>query len=425
MIQAHAPRHDARRRPGIHPLTFLLLGLASAATSPGATEADALSGGPPTGFPGTSSVGGQLHSDHKQENRFLDPDSRPWRGIAGLSLSADYNALWQGSTDGLGSTSAGGGVFRVYGNYRPFGEAGEDGFDLTFKFENRHKLLNATVPQDLGANLGTSSLTGITWSDAGTLMSNFYIRGQWFDNRLAVLAGWLDVTDYVDVYGLENPWTDFMNSLFGNSPTIAAPGQGFGMAVRWSFTPNYYLIAGLADAQGDPTEPVDSVSNFFTDGRYFKHLEFGWISSWKERSRDNIHLTLWQSDGTGKPGDSDGWGAAVSVNRILDEHWLPFIRVGWSDGGAGAPQKLSAAAGLGRYFRGEKDLAALAVHYGRPSDRARNLDHLAEWTIEMLYRHQLSNGLTISPDIQLLFRPVSNPTNDFIAVFGLRTRLVF
>ena len=52
------------------------------------------------------------------------------------------------------------------------------------------------------------------------------------DNRLAFVGGIVDVTDYLDVYGLVNPWTDFNNYAFTTNPTIPAPDQGWTTSTR-------------------------------------------------------------------------------------------------------------------------------------------------------------------------------------------------
>ena len=59
----------------------------------------------------------------------------------------------------------------------------------------------------------------------------------------------------MDVYGLANEWTDFSNLAFSTDPTIPAPDQGLGAAALVRITPNYYLLGGLADANGDPSDP--------------------------------------------------------------------------------------------------------------------------------------------------------------------------
>ena len=94
--------------------------------------------------------------------------------------------------------------------------------------ENRHRLGTDIAPTALGGEIGYAGLTAITFSDIGGALTNLYWSQRLMDNRLAFAIGVVDVTDYVDTYGLVNPWTDFSNLAFSNGPTIAAPSQGLG-----------------------------------------------------------------------------------------------------------------------------------------------------------------------------------------------------
>ena len=144
-------------------------------------------------------MGGQFQSDAQVQAPVLSlsPIERyhEWRGHmrtnlqenAGLTLGSDYNALVQGATESLGEDWAGGGVFRVYGQWQWPGEPWKNPSSLSFKFENRHRYTEI-APQQLGAQLGYSSLTAITWSDAGWLLSNFYWHQQLLNNRLSFVA---------------------------------------------------------------------------------------------------------------------------------------------------------------------------------------------------------------------------------------------
>jgi carbohydrate-selective porin OprB len=62
------------------------------------------------------------------------------------------------------------------------------------------------------------------------------------------------------------------------------------------------------------------------------------------------------------------------------------------------------------------------VNQGQPNENsfAPNLDD--QYVIETYYRNQLTQQLTIKPDIQLLIDPEQNPNFDRLWVFGLRAR---
>jgi porin len=387
-------------------------------------------------FGGAASVNAQVQADHRAwrtQYRFegFSRHLQPYYDFKArikkehsLAFGADYNALYQGANQSLGEDRAAGGVVRLYGNWTLIGQGTPDTGSLVFKVENRHRLGTDIAPQELAGEIGYAGLTAITFSDAGLLLTNLYWHQTIKQGRAAFIAGIVDVTDYVDVYALINPWTDFINLAFNTDPTIPAPDQGLGAAVRMDFLNNYYLVAGLADANGDPGNPGDSFDSFFNDHEYFKHVELGWFSSWQNRSTDNIHLTAWQVDEREMVQVDDGWGLAFSFSQKIGQRWLPFIRAGYSDGG-GAPLDRSVSAGLG-YFRQERsDVLGIGINWGRPAEEIYGAGLDDQYTTEVFYRLQAFPHLTITPDLQLLVNPVLNPEEDRIWVAGLRMRLSF
>jgi porin len=247
---------------------------------------------------------------------------------------------------------------------------------------------------------------------------------QLLDNRLAFIGGIVDVTDYIDVYGLVNPRTDFNNYAFTTNPTIPAPDQGLGAAVRVMPTENIYIVAGIADANGDPTDPEDSINSFFSENEFFTHVEIGWANSWERRFSDNIHLTIWHADERKQAQMPNGWGAAFSFSRLFADKWEPFVRAGYAREG-GALWEKSISVGLGYHTRKESDVLGIGINWSRPSSETLGPGLDDQYTAEIFYRFQLLKILTITPDVQVVFNPALNPDKNVIAVFGLRARISF
>lgn len=413
---------------------------AQATPAPGApadSEAVRTATKPITHFGGPTTVGAQLKHDGRRKGPLiplegLDRGLQPWfdfksdlKEKIGLTFGADYNALFQAATESPGEDTAASGAFRFFGQWELIGRGSADSGSLVYKVENRHRLGTDIAPQTLGPEMGYAGLTAVPFSDAGWLLSNLYWQQRLWDNRLAFVFGIVDTTDYVDIYGLVNPWTDFNNLGFSNNPTIPFPSQGMGAAARGFLTPNLYVLAGLADANGDPTKPGDSMDSFFNEGEFFEHVEVGWSPSAKRRMEDNVHITAWQSDARREAGIDDGWGVAASASYLIDERWLPFARIGWSDGGGGAFMEGAASVGVGYYLREKSDLLGLGLNWGRPSDTTFGSGLSDQYTFELFYRLQLLERLAITPDIQVLVDPALNPDTEVAAVFGLRARLAF
>ena len=387
-------------------------------------------------FGGPSSVGPQIRSDDEIKGttyRFegLSTSLRPYYEFknrlandSGLAFGVDYNVLGQHATRSLGDDGAAGGVFRFFGTWTLLGRATPDTGSLTYKVENRHRFASI-APQALASQIGYAGLTASTFSNAGWLLTNLYWRQSFDNNRLAFVAGIVDTTDYVDVYGLFNPWTDFSNQAFSNFAAIPAPNQGLGAALRVMITDNLYVLGGLAGANGDPADPGRSFQSFFDGHEYYRHIEAGWGSSYESRFSDNIHLTLWQVDARRTAGIPEGQGGAFSFSRKFAERWLPFLRVGYSDGGGGVTLERSVSAGVGYFRQSKSDALGIGLNWGRPSEKTYGPGLRDQLTAEVFYRIQLFPHTTITPNLQYLRHPALNPGVTDLWVVGLRARLSF
>jgi len=382
-------------------------------------------------FGGPTSVGGTLDGDRRTE-AMMPVDAHPTRGYFdfkqqveekyGLAFGFDYNALYQKASQSPGEDAAAGGALRAFGQWTLTGRGTENTGTLVFKVENRHRLGTDIPPQNLGFEIGYAGLTAVPFSDIDWALTNFYWDQHIMDKRVGFVAGVVDVTDYVNVYGLVNPWADFSNLAFSTDPTISAPDQGLGAAIRLMASENYYFIGGIADANGHPTDPENLFDSFFGDAEYFTHLEMGWISSWARRYNDNIHLTFWHADEREQAQVSDGWGLAFSYGRLIDNKWEPFFRAGYAKDG-GALWQGSVSTGLGYHTRKGSDVIGFGINWSRPNEDTLGADLDDQYTAEVYYRLQLFKILTVTPDVQLLFDPALNPDEDFIGVFSIRTRI--
>jgi porin len=387
-------------------------------------------------FGGSNSVGATLRKDNavKEETVFrfegIQRGLKPyfdWKGRIkeqhGLALGSDYTVLYQAAGESPGEKDAASGILRLFGTWNVLGRGTGNTGSLVYKIENRHKLGTNIVPQDLGFVVGYAGLTAAPFSDIRWALTNLNWQQKFKAGRVSFVAGIVDATDYVDIYGLTNPWTQFSNLAFLTDPTIPVPNQGLGAAVGAMATDHIYVVAGLADANGDPTDPGNAFESFFNDNEYFKHVEVGWTSSRERIWFDNIHLTAWQSDERNKAGVPEGSGWAFSFARFINEKWMPFVRAGASDGGGGALWERSVSTGFGHYMKGRRDLLGLGLNWSRPSEKTFTPGLRDQYTAEFFYRIQLSQNFAITPDVQLIIDPALNPAEDQIWIIGLRARL--
>jgi porin len=384
-----------------------------------------------SGFQGPSSVEAELAEDAEIRKQSPQNSSTPltsqlfapWFAFkervkerTGLQAGFDYTAFAQHVSSSPGEDNATGGIFRAFGTWTLFNQGGTSGA-LVYKFENRHRLGTDVSPIALGFVAGSAVPTGVPFSDYGWGVTNLYWRQSFRSGRFNFIAGKIDATDYLDVYALINPWTSFQNLAFSTNPTIAAPDQGLGFATGAALTENVYVVAGINDANGSPTKA--GFDTFFDRGEYFKSVEIGLTSSFERRYLDNVHLTYWHADQRTQQNVPESWGLAFSAATFINDKWLPFLRAGYSEGGA-ALYKRTVAGGLGYRFE-NTDVFGLGVGWGQPF----GADTRDQVTTEMFYRWQVSDVFAVTPNLQVLFNPSNNQEKDTLTFIGLRGRAAF
>ncbi|MCA0872963.1 carbohydrate porin [Seohaeicola saemankumensis] len=370
-------------------------------SGPSSTQADL--------SPGDGLTDPQFRSDFP---RNIAPGWFAWKDQLaenGFRFNIDYLSLGQSSSSNLGVGKASGGIARFYGSW----QATERG-SLTFKLEHRHAY-GAVAPQFLGLDGGAVSITGTAFNDNGTMLTNLFWTQRAEDGSWTLQFGQIDVTDFVDIYGLVSPYTGFQNLAFNTNPTINAPNPGLGIAGGIKLGANFYAVASVADANADPASPDFDV---FSHGNLFKSLEIGYTSGFDRLYFDNVHLTLWHADAADDGSRAEDYGAAFSAAWFIDNQWMPFFRAGVSKGTA-ALYKKSVSAGIGYYGR-NTDLAGLGLNWAEANGIPGS-----QTTLEAFYRFSVSPGLQITPSIQFIDNPLLNPGQSSITILGLRARVVF
>ena len=134
-----------------------------------------------------------------------------------------------------------------------------------------------------------------------------------------------------------------------------------------------------------------------------------------------MQFTYWRKDRRSGAGIPDGSGWAVTASWLFDDVFLPFVRIGNSDGGGGVAAEKAVSAGFGYVVRPDQTLA-LGVGWAEPVERDgdRRAD---EYVLELSYRFRLTENLELMPDVQLLFDPADNPDEDRVWVLGLRAKV--
>ena len=343
----------------------------------------------------------------------------------GVGFGGDYSFAYLKASDSPGEDDAFSGMYRLFGTWEAVSDGKGNSGALIWKVEHRHAYGSNIPPGSLGFELGYVGIFLPPFSDQGTRLTNLYWRQRMKGGNLVFVGGFVDVTDYMDVYMLASPWTGYLNFAFSTgSASIPVPNEGLGLALGGYLNENFYMIAGFADSNSDPHKPVDGFDTFFNDHEYFEHFEIGWNSTRETAFLNNVHLTLWHGDEREAAATPDGWGANISFSRSVSEHWIPFIRAGYAKDGGSLLEKSLSAGFAYQTIPGGNQLG-IAYNWGKPNDSTWGPDLDDQHTLEVFYRIQLWKEVAITPDIQFIRNPALNPDDNSLWVFGLRGRLAF
>jgi len=391
-------------------------------------------------FGGPDAVPNRIESDRRVADALFPTDFLTpyweWKESLwekhGLTYGAEYNAAFLtaiGRPPGADNKAASG-IFRFSGSWELFGHGTEHPGAVRFLVENAHGYTD-TLPNSFAIeNVGYVGVSKIPFSDDDWRLNTLYWSQQFQGGKYEVVAGFLDITDYVDVYPLVSPWTDFFNLAFsiGAGALDLANDGALGLAGGAWLTDSVYATAGLVDLNANPKRPWEGFSSFFSDHEYFKHFEIGWTGASQEAYfLDNVHLTLWHTNYD--EGPDDGFGAVLSFNHSITDKWLAFVRAGFADDGGSLLEK-SVSIGAGYTPSGLANLGSgsqlgFGANWGQPNDALFGSGLDDQYTFETYYRLQVTRELAITPSVQLLINPALNPEKSTSWVFGLGARLAF
>ena len=393
---------------------FLAILLSNLAVSAFAQEA------PGPSFGGPNAVEAQVESDFGET---WDAWKQNLKDDFGLVLSVDYTAVVLTANETFDDKDGSGGIARLYGTFDLFNV--ENG-TLVYKFEHRHAY-GSVSPFDFSlGQIGYVGLQEPPFNDSDFRTQNLYWRQRMNDGRSVLTAGILDVTDYLDAFALASPWLHFMNFAFSTgSATIGLPNDAaVGVAFGTMLTDKFYLIAGITDTNGDPSDPFKGFDNFLSDNEYFTSVEIGYTSSQERIIFDNYHVTLWHKDRQVAANIPSGWGVNFSASRYLNDRMMPFLRGGITED-AGSLLEASISGGVGYQTVAFDGLLGAAVNWGRPNEDTFGPDLDDQLALEVFYRASLGERFAVTVDLQYIQDPAINPFESSIWMFGFRGRVAF
>ncbi|SFN47651.1 porin [Bizionia echini] len=377
---------------------------------------------------GPSDANNQLKADAKEKNPTIKKDfidkaveaKNNFYTKTGFKIGFDYSSLYLGATESLGDNHTASGIARLYGRWDLIGRGTNDTGGIVYKIEHRHAYTDL-APSQLGFEIGYAGSLHPLYSDQGFRTTNLYWRQSFLNGKIVGYAGFLDSSDWTDVYALASPWESFNNLAFSvGSATIGGlPDGTLGVMLSAWLTDKMYAIASITDVNARPTNIFKGFDTFFSDFQTFKTFEIGIIKSKETAFVNNFHITLWQIDESDFYGSPNGWGIDFSGTLMFGKY-EPFLRGGWAKDG-GSLYETSLTAGLG-YYLGSHVLG-VGLNWGQPNETTFATDLDDQFTSEIFFKWQVAHQVQITPSLQLIASPALNPNTDFTAVFGLRTRI--
>jgi len=142
-------------------------------------------------------------------------------------------------------------------------------------------------------DVGYGGFLQSVYNNQGWRVTNLDWRQTFNDEKVVAYLGFVDITDWTDVYALASPWTSFNNLVFATgSGTLGGgfPDGSFGAMVSVWLNDNFYAVGSIVDANGDATALWKGFDSFFTDFETVNTFAVGITTSPKELFLKNAHI---------------------------------------------------------------------------------------------------------------------------------------
>lgn len=343
----------------------------------------------------------------------------------GLALGFFASILGQKASDTVSDEDdAFGGIYRFNGNWTLINNGGPNPGRIEWRVEARSRIGNNQSPQTLGSAVGAAALnTGFAYAERFKTDLAVLAWAQGFRNDTAgFAAGRLAFDVYLDAMPFQTFSRGFLNRAFLLNPTIGTTGIGaLGAAGRAFVTNRFWVGAQIYDGNAVSGEfDWDTIQ----ENEYLKAIEFGWTPDIARFKTSKIQFTYWYKDERELAGVASGSGWAVSGSWQVNERFLPFIRFGDSDGGAGVAAETALSGGLEYKFKPDQAWT-LGIGWAKPSEKTNGAKLDDEYVIETSYNFQLGKNFALLPDLQLVIDPANNPDKSKVWVGGLRAIVTF
>ena len=388
---------------------------------------------------GPGSVGAQLAYDNRdKESKYRsriymldnwDVYKKKVSDKTGISFGISYTSLYTHSSAIKSDTNLNystGGVLIIQSSWKLINKKKNMNLgSLVFKLNSRHAYGDITEPFLHGfKESGYYGSPAMGFNKASFRVMELNWQQNFFNDKLTVVLGKVDLVNYFNFHLLIVPWQGFLGLGGSVSGTINWPKQGLGIVSGVRFKKHFYVIGAITDVAGDGYLDGDllDLGNKYYKGILFKGLEVGYVKSQAERLFKRVSLTYWNTDGytTGTRTYPNGHGMAFSAHWLFKSAGLvPFVRFGIGDAnGVNAFYKRDIQIGNGFQLK-KQDI--LGISFSNAITKIPNSK--SQSTIETFYSFQFTEHMAISPDFQFIFNPATNRNVSMLYYWAVRARV--
>ncbi len=335
----------------------------------------------------------------------------------GLKLGFAYTMLFQQASAGPGDRNAGGGDLDLLANWQLIGRDTKNVGELNASFEYRFQI-GSQPPSALGPSIGTLIPTSNGFSERPLIVKELYWNQRLFNGVLRLIAGRIDMENYVGGQRMQSANTFFLNKAFSSNPAIAYPSIGLGAGGAVLPTEWLYISGGVADANARTTQT--GFNTAFDTGQLFSFVEVGVLTDIPDLGKGRQRLAVWHTDARPQDGKPSDEGYSLTLDQDFGQDFTAFIRAAHSKGNlTNVKWLVEGGVGLKGVIGNDGDFSGLGVAYAQPPTGR------AETIVEVFHRFQLAPRTQFTLGIQGIFNPGNAPQDAALAVFEARLRFTF
>ncbi len=339
----------------------------------------------------------------------------------GWVMNIDVAFYEQYATDVLdGQKNFGTFAWRVWSDWNFLTLENGSRFSLEWALLGSPGLNYNVTDEQLTRNVGAVSLLNANYYPNPAALDEFIVKASLPSVGVVGLIGRTDLSNRFDTNRVANDgFRQFVSFPLQNNLSIPwSDYGGAGGVLRYNHNERLYVM--VAGSESDSDEPF-AFWKTAGQGNWYEMAEVGAAVDVPWLGVGHYRLTPWHSHTEGE----DGWGVGINFDQELGRSdVVAFFRFGIGDPDV-TPVKTFVSAGaawLGPFGR-KNDMTGIGFAFSDPSPGTESSRD--ETLFEIFYRLAVRPWIQISPDLQVVIHPASNPSAEVVWIPGVRLNATF